>query len=405
MGARHRIVVPADQTAYALDWLTGSASGQLVLERCHRVQQGQRLRCACQPDGQQPELVIRLLQDHYYIARMPETGHLHARPCPMFSEDASLSGVTEYEGALRYRGELAEVKVGFALHSALAPPVVRAGSLVRAGDTVRRGSMGLPGLLSLLWTHSELNSWTPGSVRPWVRVRSSLQDAAARIYLGKRCLLDHLFVQTDSGQAWLPAAPAVATDWNANKLLLLKVGSMIKTPLGGAYFKTSGGELVLAPRAVLAALMRSYPRVAPFLAARGGRQARPAVICLALVHWKMVRGASCLSLLQGALMLTNWRMIPVESSYELQIADLLVAQGRRFTKPMRYDAAVDAVFPDFVLSDAGEGGVPMEVYGISGNGQYEARKQDKRAWYQAQGRRFWEWTPPTPVPPLPEKIG
>ena len=263
--------------------------------------------------------------------------------------------------------------------------------------------MGPAGLLSLLWTHSELNSWTPGLVRPWVRIRGSLQEAAERIYLGKRRLFDYLFVQADAGQAWLPAAPVQDEDWGAYKLLLFKVGTMIKTPMGGAYFKTSGGELVLAPKPVLEALLHSYPRVAPFLEGRARAQ-RPGVICLALAHWKIVRGAPCLTLLQGALMLTNWRAIPVESSYELQIADLLVAQERRFTKPMRYDAAVDAVFSDFVLSDAGEGGVPMEVYGISGNAQYEERKQDKRIWYRMQGQRSWEWTPPEVVPALPEKI-
>ncbi|MBZ2207166.1 DUF1173 family protein [Massilia soli] len=401
MASSPRIVVPPDQTAHTLDWLTGSAAGQLVLERRHRVQQAHRLRCGCQPGGRQPALVIRLLQDHYYIARMPETGHLHARGCPMFSEDSALSGVAEYAGALRYRGEVAEVKVGFALHAAVAPAAGRGGR-VRAGDTVRRGSMGLAGLLSLLWTHSELHTWTPGTVRPWVRVRSSLLEAAARIYLDKRCLADRLCVQGGAGQPWLPPAPGADADWGAYRLLLFKVGSMARTPLGGAYLKTSGGEAVLAPKAVLSAWMTSYPRVAPFLEARGS--GRASVVCLALAHWKLVRGAPCLTVLQGALMLTNWRAIPVESTYELQIADLLVEQERRFMKPMRYDAAVDAVFPDFVLSDAGEGGVPLEVYGISGNAQYEARKRQKRAWYQAQGQCFWEWTPPAPVPPLPGKV-
>lgn len=405
MHAKHsRVFVPATNAVYDLEWLTGTPGGQAVLARGHRNQQQHRLRCACHAaQARQPELVVRLLHKRYYIARMPETGHLHDRyRCPMFSEDPSHSGRSEYEGALRYRGEVVDVKVAFPLGAAAPRPgkpvVPRLGELGRT----RRGSMGLAGLLSLLWTQAGLNSWTPGTVLPWVRVQSKLLEASADIFLGKRRLRDHLFVQAGAGEHFLPKPSVEQADWHDYKLVLFKVSSTIKTPNGGAYFKSTSGDAILVKQDVLATIKRSYARPMQYLEAEAGhlQSGRLGVVCLALAHWKVVRGAPCLSVLQAALLMTNWRSIPVESAYELEIADLLVAQERRFTKPMRFDAAAEVVFPDFVLSDAGADAIPMEVYGVSGNADYEARKLQKRALYQASGKPFWEWTPPDPIPPL-----
>ncbi len=415
----HRIFVPIADAVHDLDWLLGTAAGQCLLGRSHASQPRLRLRCLCHPArARQPELVVRLLQDHYYVARMPDTGHLHARvACPMFSEADSFSGSAGYEGAVRYRGDITEVKVEFPLHAGQAQAPNTA-STRKVHGTVRRGSMSLAGLLSLLWTDAELNTWTPGEVLPWVRVRSRLQAAAQAIYLGKRRLADNLFVQggaqEQEGQGgqgresgWLPPGPMDEEAWDIYKLVLFKLGTVVETPHGGAWFKASSGESFLVTKPVLASLSHSYPRVMHALRnpKRDGSRGRSSVMCLGLTHWKMVRGVPHLSLLQGALMMTNWRAIPVESSYELLIADLLVEQGRRFTKPMRFDAATDEVFPDFLLSDVGVEQVPMEVYGVGGSPTYEARKQAKRKLYEASGFRFWEWTPPEPVPAFPEPAG
>lgn len=402
-----RVFAPDTNTVYDVAWLLGAADGQVVLARSHRLKHGRRLRCACHPAAaSQQELVVRLVKGHYYIARMPDTGHLHDRfNCPMFSEDLAYGGSAEYHGALRYRGEIIEVKTDFPLHAfntrSHSPRASRHGDC--RGAT--RGSMGLAGLLSLLWTHAGLNNWQPGTVLPWVRVRGRLLGAAESLFLGKRCLGEHLFVQAGAAERWLPEPPATNADWHDYKLVLFKLTATIKTPVGGAYFKAASGDVFLVTQSVLDTLRQRYARPMHRVeAADDNRQSnRPAVICFALAHWKVVRGAPCLSILQAALQMINWRSIPVESGYELQIADLLVEQERRFTKPMRFDASAESVFPDFVLSDAGADAVPMEVYGVSGNPDYEARKQSKRAFYQQSGKAYWEWTPPDPVPPFPPK--
>ena len=45
----------------------------------------------------------------------------------------------------------------------------------------------------------------------------------------------------------------------------------------------------------------------------------------------------------------NW--IPLDSSYEAVVAEKLDAEHRQYVKPMRYDASISEVFPDFYLLD------------------------------------------------------
>src|SRR5690606_16799591 len=90
------------------------------------------------------------------------------------------------------------------------------------------------------------------------------------------------------------------------------------------------------------------------------------------------------------LMVVTEEWIPVESGYEAVIAEQLIAEGRRFEKPLRFDAR-EAVFPDFWLKDTAAP-VPMEVWGMS-TAEYQARKQEKTAHYDATygSGGWWSW--------------
>ena len=68
------------------------------------------------------------------------------------------------------------------------------------------------------------------------------------------------------------------------------------------------------------------------------------------------------SVIDLALMSITGEFIPVESSYERTVAELLVLQDRSFTKPLRYDADSDQVLPDFILTNTARE-VPLEVFG------------------------------------------
>jgi hypothetical protein len=105
-----------------------------------------------------------------------------------------------------------------------------------------------------------------------------------------------------------------------------------------------------------------------------------------------------LKVVEAAFMLTNRNYIPVESSYELRMADALADAGRRLIKPLRWDRS-DELFPDFVLTDT-EPPTFVEVYGVQGRVSYEIRKQIKQVKYQQQGRAVIAWEVAQEMPPV-----
>lgn len=83
--------------------------------------------------------------------------------------------------------------------------------------------------------------------------------------------------------------------------------------------------------------------------------------------------------------------IPYDSSYEKQFALELIRRGRWFKKPLRYDAGLDMVHPDFVLLDT-PNPVVIEVYGMS-TPEYLARKKEKQSIYNGEEYPYecWDW--------------
>jgi hypothetical protein len=111
-------------------------------------------------------------------------------------------------------------------------------------------------------------------------------------------------------------------------------------------------------------------------------------------------GKGYLAVLDAAVMLSTRGYVPVESSYELIMADALTTAGRAFVKPLRYDARRADVFPDFLLTDTSPP-VPVEVWGLPGRVSYELRKYEKRALYAARPGDLLEWDIREPLPRIP----
>lgn len=98
--------------------------------------------------------------------------------------------------------------------------------------------------------------------------------------------------------------------------------------------------------------------------------------------------------------------IPVESSYELQVAQALASAGRGFVKPFPGHAgefAIDGMTPDFVCIDRTPP-VYLEVYGRMGDPEYARHTEEKRARYHMHGITAWEWDPlaSPQMPDLPD---
>jgi hypothetical protein len=106
----------------------------------------------------------------------------------------------------------------------------------------------------------------------------------------------------------------------------------------------------------------------------------------------------------GGLIRTNRQFIPVDSSYELKVADKLIAEKRAYSKPLKLDEEL-RYLPDFLLHDCQEPWV-LEVFGMTNDDKYQAHKLEKLQYYRDRGIPCWQWEPDSDqaVPEFPGKI-
>jgi hypothetical protein len=97
-------------------------------------------------------------------------------------------------------------------------------------------------------------------------------------------------------------------------------------------------------------------------------------------------------------MLASEHWIPVDGVHDLPLIDALVAQHRRFVKPLRYDARSAAVFPNALLLDAGPVPVPLHV--VSAFMEPKERLSKERAIVEIGGQGAWVWRTEEPMPPI-----
>lgn len=111
---------------------------------------------------------------------------------------------------------------------------------------------------------------------------------------------------------------------------------------------------------------------------------------------------------QAALMTVSPRFIPVDSGYEMKLEGILHASGRKFLKPLRYDAGLADYLPNFYLTDlpsTEDNLFWLEVWGMDSDA-YRLHCHEKTAWYNAAytSAGWWSWDAfrfPDTVPALP----
>ena len=103
----------------------------------------------------------------------------------------------------------------------------------------------------------------------------------------------------------------------------------------------------------------------------------------------------------ASLMMTTEHWIPIDAIHELPLVHALVEQGRRFAKPLRYDAATNGAFPNALLLDMGPKPVPLHV--VSAFMAPKARVDKDHAIARA-GEAVWVWATDQAMPPLPTLV-
>lgn len=357
------------------------------------------------------KLVIRAVRTRLFLAVWPHDGHNHHYACPFYREEEDAASVSI--GALPAVKETAdgfEIATDFQLERIRSQPgatsLVEHESVQEAiskGQRPSRTRMGLLGIVQHLWKESNLNTWGSNWRRDWWRVTQALLPVIEQGKLGRREMRECLYLvpELNSGRQ-----RAIEAAWARFKDSLMP--SDCATPLGvilGEAMRIEqsrfGYRLTLrhfSPFLYMTEDLRnklatSFPKGYH----RIGNRDQQRVIAICLVE---LTANGNISVTDAALMPTSRHFIPIDSSYEATLADLLVEKKRSFIKPLSVRTG-ESTLPDFILTDTRPEYV-LEVFGMNTH-EYIERKIAKKAIYKAEGKPVWSWEPEithTP-PPLP----
>lgn len=371
------------------------------------------VRCLCPGHGDK-RLSVRhfAVHDSYFLARYPNSGEEHSRDCRFFALDVNKSGLAGYQAGVIDEQSDGTYKITLGIGLTIKEPVtaVDKDDLTPPAGSARatQRSMRLLGLLHFLWNEAALNVWWPAmrGKRTVATVSYRLNEAATRIVAGQTKLSDVLLTaaQTKKGKDAQRNRLRVK-DAVANHTRLIVIAPLAKYKEEPTSLKITAFHgipfLALTP-ALWAATTKRFPRAAD--AWRSGGDVFAIVQCEPGADMK---SANVVGL---ALMQVSSTWIPVDSSYELKIAEMLASDqhDRAFVKPLRFDAKQDEVFPDFILLDTAKD-TPMEVFGRADEA-YELRMQEKTEYFQKHfGLNGWWWWHAAKdpdgraIPPFPEK--
>lgn len=356
--------------------------------------------CLCTTPAKR--LVIRTRSGKYHLACWPGQRGQHAAGCH-FHFAPHLSGRSRY-AATAIEEDSDGVRIHLAAPLTLSLHAARRRAIQLSGVQVgapSRTSMSLLGLLDLLWDLAGLHRW-PGrrGRRSWRECARHLADAVDETRLDRIPLASVLHLIP-------PYTPDTAAAHDAalsrfinllgihgsvvrHGLILGELRALVRSKHGWRIDLRHTRTSVFADDALLTRLRRSHPAV--FSAVRPD-DARQVVLLLAD---RAPRGY--LRLVDAAARLCSRDYLPAESSFEVRMADHLVAAGRRFVKPLRFDH-VEEVFPDFVLVDD-DPPTAVEVWGIRGRVLYEERRRAKRRIYADRSTTLalLEWDVNEPLP-------
>lgn len=381
------------------------------------------VRCQCLGEGEKRLSVhSRSNSDHFHLARFPDTGPEHAEDCIFFGVDPNASGLGAYK-----RGVVEELddgnvkiklKVGLQQRLTKAPDegdVTPNGSATSKSTRSGQSSMTLLGLLHYLWTQAGLNIWTPAmqGKRTLGVVHHHLMRMAMNTYAGRVKLSQNLLIGTpvaEGSQPKLNQAKAHAAADERRRLIVIAPLAKYKEGIENADTVPISGfhgipYLILSEELRATVLQRFSREMNAWIAAN------PIMAVIQTDPPKRSGAHLQADVIDMALMGMTKDWIPVDSGFESLVAEKLVAENRKFEKPLRFDSD-EAVFPDFWLKDRGAP-VPMEVWGMATEA-YQTRKKEKIAHYdQTYGPgNWWSWNgaagdqiPDFPTTTLPPERG
>jgi hypothetical protein len=356
--------------------------------------------CLCATPA--PKLVVRRVTSGYILARWPRTGLAHNKDTCRF-QTTELGGSASRVGDLRSAFDSTDDGLSIKLNISIA---VRNEQISPRGDpgvgadgrvaSTSRASAGLLAMLEYLWEQSSLHKWLgDGKSRSWATCYSMLISTVGEgringVSMGKVLhVVEPFFMDRkgDINKAIESFFGGLGDDGQVDMrgIVIGEIKEINETRSGGfrVILKNSSIGTIFMSKEVHDNAQKSFKSAMNSIADDDRRTV--VAMCIRL------QKSGFADVLSFAAMLTNRSFIPCDSSYEIQMADRLIRERRRFTKPLRH-LDNEPVHPDFVLDDVTSPTV-IEVWGMAGQENYETRKQEKLAHYNSAAIKCVGWSP------------
>ncbi|BBL60904.1 DUF1173 domain-containing protein [Methylomonas koyamae] len=338
---------------------------QNILARAYANKQ--RPLCLCMADG--VELYIAYAHERYWLKRMPNSGGHHHPGCESYEPPAELSGLGQvYGSAIKENLDTGVTQLKFDFR--LAPGKSRTPALASETDEAAKptsikaseAKLGLRGLLHYLWEQSGWQRWAPAteSRRNWHGLRKALLGACAgkvakAMPLDEIVFIPETFILERKDEISARTAKSLACSDNQNRFRML-IGELKE--IKPARF---GHKLVIKhlPEHPFYLNDQTYKRMvkqfdAELLLWRGIESSHLIVIATFSINQAGYAELDNLSLMNVS---SQW--IPFETADELALIEYLVAEGRSFSKCLRYNLSRTKPLASAVLVDIR---MPLALY-------------------------------------------
>lgn len=379
--------------------------------------------CGCQKSPL--PLVIKELKGKLFLACWPDQSSRHTLNCPFYSDQAGASH--EYQsGAIESDGS----KTLLQLHH----PLVQARSPQPTDSSTRKSQpanglskLHLWGVLHHLWEGAGINRWYPGWKRDWGFVRSVVRRVAQSTDAGGMALLPSLYMppiwsvkrKDDIADLWREfTRPLYEHHRNSDPVysgVVIGVVRLLEPSQYGFAIKLQHHSQAFFLDKATADRLASYSRkgwaALKMMGSVDPDGETPTVVAALRIQ---ASASKTLVVIEGALMRTSRNYVPVSSSFEETVANLLIDQGRALVRPLHYDAH-SSDLAHFVLTDCanplspdtGPMKVCLFIYGPAIDPAHQARLESRdRELADRMGCAFWSWNvrqQKTP-PPFPLAI-
>ncbi|KVK87685.1 hypothetical protein WJ47_12735 [Burkholderia ubonensis] len=350
-------------------------------------------QCLCRGAAAPLRLQIRRYGNLLHLAGWPDEGPLHDRQSCSFHKDpneaGSAAGKTLPGIVASATGLRAKLDVALTQRTISTAPK---GPRQAGAPTTSRRSAPLLGFLQALWQMAGLNRWSSTDrARNWgvcnARVLAEVGDAVINgepaeqvLHVMRRYQEADRAAMNAEFDAFLGRV-GQREGTNHRGLVVGEIAAIGTTPYGRSIALRQSAKRYYCSTDLIALAEKRYCHA---LRAVGDRDARVVAI---LVIERTPKGHHVV--VDLAAMLCSANYITCDSIHEVAMANRLVAEGRSFDKPIRLEDGAE-MLPDFILTDT-TAPTHIEVYGMNGIAEYEARKREKQRVRVARGINAVEW--------------